>query len=400
MAERGRRAGTYGSATGDPTLDGLLAQTPELARRWAIALIENAGPDEFGGVDLASISREGAALIERLLEAAARDGEEPATDTSLAALAGARNPAELARGVETLRAVLWEAAAECSPRARSEARAARRLGELGDRLAGACAELLASELEGFSAPDTDPAREHPRAATATIGGATRIVIVDERGGGSSPAGRPEPGADEPRGAGAQMASHEGAPPMSGGGRAGEPDRGGLIAARDARLQGPAAWIGAIGAQLEQFAQDSRPFAVMLIELLEGAVAEPAEDPKLVLERALDARLGDWRGLALTRERPGRYWVVAPGADRARAELLKQRLEAGLAGEPSDASGGLSSPVAIGVAVCPDDAVDAAGLAAQADLDLYAARSHPMKGHPPYRGAGRQARAAARRSPPP
>src|SRR4051794_4207389 len=114
MAERGRRAGTYGSTTGDPTLDELAAQAPELAKRWAIALIEKAGPDEFAGVDLASISRDGAALIEGLLKAAARDGEAQAQDTALAPLAGAGSPAELARGVETLRAVLWEAAVECS----------------------------------------------------------------------------------------------------------------------------------------------------------------------------------------------------------------------------------------------------------------------------------------------
>jgi hypothetical protein len=362
MAERGRRAGSYGGRKGDPTLptlDELAAQSPELAKRWAIALIEKAGPDGFDAVDLVSMSRDGPGMIEALLAAAARDTEMAAQDTPLATLAAARSPAELARAVEALRTVLWAAALECSPRARTEPRSARALSELGDRLAGTCAELLAAELERFAPPDTDPAQEPVRPAAAPVAGATRIVIVDERSGEAGP------------GASRAGEAAEDEPPSR------EPERAGTIEAHDARRQGPAAWIGAIGAQLEHFGHDRRPFAVMLIELLEAAVAEPNEDPKPVLE----ARLPDWRELTLTRERPGRYWVIAPGADRARAELLRERLEAALAG--GEPEGGGSSPVAIGVAVCPEDGTDAAGLAAQADLDLYAARS--------------QARAAGRRT---
>jgi hypothetical protein len=362
MAERGRRAGSYGGSTGDKTLDELAAQSPELAKRWAIALIEEAGPDGFDAVDLVSMSRDGPGMIEALLAAAARDTEMAAQDTALATLLAARSPAELARGVEALRMVLWAATLESSPRARDEPRAARRLSELGDRLAGACAELLAAALERFAPPDTDPAQGPVLPAAAPVSGTTRIVIVDERSA--------EPDPPVPRAARAGEAAEDESP-------ARQPERGETIAAHDARRQGPAAWIGAIGAQLEHFGHDRRPFAVLLIELLEAAVAEPDEDAK----PALEARLPDWRELTLTRERPGRYWVVAPGADRARAELLRERLEASLAG--GEPQGGGSSPVAIGVAVCPEDATDAAGLAAQADLDLYAARS--------------QARAAGRRT---
>ncbi len=376
MADRGRRAGRSGGAAREPALAELAAQAGELAKRWAIALIENAGPEEIAGVDLATIARDGPTLIEELLDAAARDADMGAHEATVAALAGAGSAAELARAVEALRTVLWEAAIECSPRARSEPRAARRLLELGDRLAGACAELLAAELERFGPPEADPAEERPRSTAAAGATAARVVIVDERGAGPDPRadGGGDPSAHEPAEAGARQ-----------GGSGGEEERGpGWIAARDVRRPGPAAWIGAIGSQLEEFERDRRPFAVMLLELLEQAVAEPAEDRKPALERLLQARLGDWRGLTLTRERPGRYWVIAPGADRPGAGLLRERLEAALGGEPPGGVGGThTAAVAIGVAVCPDDAADAPGLAAQADLDLYAARS--------------QARAAAGRS---
>jgi hypothetical protein len=135
-----------------------------------------------------------------------------------------------------------------------------------------------------------------------------------------------------------------------------------IAARDAR-QGPAAWIGSIGGQLEAFEQDRRPFAVLLIEMLEPAAALDAREAM----RALQDRLGQWRGLTLTREGPGRYWLLAPGADRAGAESLRDLVES----PPGEARGG---PAAVGIALCPEDGRDAAGLAAHADLDLYASRS--------------------------
>jgi GGDEF domain-containing protein len=87
---------------------------------------------------------------------------------------------------------------------------------------------------------------------------------------------------------------------------------------------------------------------------------------------LEERLRDWRGLSVTRERPGRYWLLAANTDRTGAEMLSERLDAALAGDSGPRRATLA--VAIGVAVCPDDATDAPGLAAQADLDLYAGRS--------------------------
>ena len=173
-----------------------------------------------------------------------------------------------------------------------------------------------------------------------------IVIVDERDGTA---------AAEPAPARAEAAAPE--PPA--------------IAARDVRTrQGPAAWISSIGAQLESFERDRRPFAVLLIELLEPAPSGLADERRPALERVLEERLRDWRGLSATRERPGRHWLIAPATDRPGAAILRERLEAALG------DGRRSPAVAIGIAVCPEDATDAAGLAAQADLDIYSSRIAP------------------------
>jgi hypothetical protein len=348
MPDRASRGGGYGRPAAEPLLDETVSQPAELAKRWAIAMIEGAPPDGLAAIDLALIASEGPDLIDGVLSGEAKPGR-------LARLAGA-DGAELARAAEALRRVLWEAAVEAAPRARSDARAARRLLDAGDRIAAACAELLAAELDGAGverppAEDVAAVAEPPAAAGAP---AQPLVIVDERRGVPplSPRGPVPP---EPR------AAHEDprrAAPVPEPVPAFAPS----IAARDAR-QGPAAWIGSIGAQLAAFEEHGRPFSVLLIEMLEPASALDAE----AATSALEERLGQWRGLTLTREGPGRYWLIAPGADRAGAESLRDLVEL----PRGEAKGG---PVAVGIALCPEDGRDAAGLAAHADLDLYASRS--------------------------
>ena len=333
MSDRARREGSYGRAGSDPVLEELAAQSGELAKRWAIALLERAEPEELEAVDVALIAREGPGVIEAVLAGA--EGS-----AAVATLAG---PGELVRAFEALRAVLWEAAVETVPRARSDPRAARRLLDVCDALTAACAETLARELEPGAAAGAPSLPPQGPAAPPPARSVPAVVIVDEHDG-------EEPVAAERGGAAAVEAP--------------------AIAAHDARdRQGPAAWISSIGAQLEAFQRDQRPFAVLLIELLEPAGAENERPP--TLERVLDERLRDWRGLSATRERPGRHWVVAPATDRAGAGGLRERLEAALG------AGRRSAAVAIGIAVCPDDATDAAGLAAQADLDIYSSRSRSI-----------------------
>src|SRR5581483_1357013 len=118
-------------------------------------------------------------------------------------------------------------------------------------------------------------------AAAPAGGAAGqpVVIVDERQGAAPQARRePEPGAAGPvpgrpvpvrPGPGDLVAPRaadlrSAAPAPEGPLTEPVPPFAPSIAARDAR-QGPAAWIGSIGAQLELFREDGRPFAVLLIE---------------------------------------------------------------------------------------------------------------------------------------
>ena len=151
-----------------------------------------------------------------------------------------------------------------------------------------------------------------------------------------------------------------------------------IAIRDERPDaGPAAWIGLIGAQLERFRQDSLPFAVLLVELVDIERMRRAGYPEDIarmadqMERALTGALGAWAG-SFTRERPGRCWLVAPETDIVGAELLAERLARAVATRSSHR--GASLEVAIGTAVCPEQGREASALAAHADVGAYAARS--------------------------
>lgn len=397
MSDRARRAGSYGRATGEALLDELAAESGELAKRWAIALIESARASELGAIDLASIASEGPELIETLLGGETRPGR-------LARIAGS-DAGELARASEALRRVLWEAAVEAVPRARSDTRAARRLLETGEEVAVACAQLLAAELDRAGV-ERMPEAGGPSAAASPVrtrSGTEQIVIVDERSASarqghgepamSGPPAGPEPQSGPPVPLSGPPEPESGPPvplsdtrepqsdprePQSGPPvpwpaeaapepLAAPPPFAPSIAAREAR-QGPAAWIRSIGGQLRAFEQDHRCFSVLLIEMLEPSAALDAE----AATHALQERLGQWRGLTLTREGPGRYWLLAPGADRAGAESLRD-----LVSSPrGEARGG---PVAVGIALCPEDGSDAAGLAAHADLDLYASRSRSEEG---------------------
>jgi hypothetical protein len=154
---------------------------------------------------------------------------------------------------------------------------------------------------------------------------------------------------------------------------------------------PGAWIGTISHQLERLREDGLPFAVLLVEPLEldplrtgkpsGEMLRVADEIEQALALALRVAPGRgqpargaraaWSG-SLTRERPGRYWLLAPEADRSRAERLAERLRSAVAA--SVEYRGAPLEIVLGTAVCPDDGLQAAGLAAHADIGLYAARA--------------------------
>jgi GGDEF domain-containing protein len=152
-------------------------------------------------------------------------------------------------------------------------------------------------------------------------------------------------------------------------------RGEEIEIRDERgEEGPSAWIGSIGRQLDGYRQDGVPFAVLLLEPLEIDRLRRADSPEGLQRMAAEieeALALHWPG-SFTRQRPARYWLLAPATNRLSAPDLAERLQASLSsalryqGDPLQ--------VAIGTATCPDDGLEASALAAHADVGLYAARS--------------------------
>jgi GGDEF domain-containing protein len=151
-----------------------------------------------------------------------------------------------------------------------------------------------------------------------------------------------------------------------------------IEIRDVRggEDGPAAWIGSIGHRLERHRQDGSPFAVLLVEIVgieRLRNAEPADELARLTNQVEEALA---RGLrpadSLTRESPGRYWLLAPQTDVAGARLLAERIARAV--RSSAGHRGAPLEVAVGIAVCPDDGRQAAELAAHADVALYAARA--------------------------
>jgi GGDEF domain-containing protein len=362
----------------------MLSRAEELARRWAVALVLARPLERLGDVPLEDLAREAPALCAQLVRALESDAElelliggrspagreENAPALRLAAMSGASDAAALVEAVEALRGVLWEALLEELRWPVLEQSHARRVADTSDRLAYVCASALAAAL-GADTPqpdaddDTEPSfaevKPPPDPPERKEAAERRVVIVDER----------EQVPASPRRTPAE------------------------IEIRDERGEvGPAAWIGSIGRQLERFRRDGQPFAVLLVEL--GDVQRlrrddgPEETSPLLeqLEQALASELRNaatppppndgpepgrepWSG-SFTRERPGRYWLLAPATDRRGARGVAERLIAAVRGLARPR--GVLLEVAIGTANCPEDGREAAALAAHADVELYAARA--------------------------
>jgi GGDEF domain-containing protein len=136
--------------------------------------------------------------------------------------------------------------------------------------------------------------------------------------------------------------------------------GAVIAAQDTRDS----WAGALAKALDRNAHDGEPFA-----LLAGEVSDrerwAAADPG-VLERAVAAVTAGLRaGDRLVADQPGRWWLIAPGADTATARALAHALA-----EVAETAG--PAGVAFGIACCPHDGIDAEALVAHADEALFSA----------------------------
>jgi hypothetical protein len=354
-------------------IDAVLARADELARRWLIALIRARPLDEAVDVPIHDLALEGPALCAQMVRAVQSDmelsrlteragaspGEGSVPVRRISAIAGARDAPATVAAVEDLRGVLWEVLLD-----QLQEPTAREVGDLADRLAHVCAVALAVAVAvpGPGTPDVpmsihDAAPAPPLAGTGARDRATarasqrQAIVVDELA--RSRMDEHQPSAAAPR------------------------VRAGGIEIRDVRgTDGPAAWISSISSQLERFERDRLLFAVLLVEVIgierlsPGGRAESHAGMIDDVERALASAHGA-RG-SLTRERPGRYWLVMPDTDRAGARQLAERLTRAVAAFASDRLVPLE--VAVGTAVCPDDGHQAATLAAHADVGLYADRS--------------------------
>jgi hypothetical protein len=351
----------------DLSLDALLERTKELAQRWAIALVLERSLEGLAEVSLEQLAREAPALCGQLLRALRSDaeldlfvagaGESGREESSMAlrvgTLAGAHDATAAIGAVEALRGVIWEALlAELD--AASPAGSVRRLTDASDRLAHVCSAMLPAVLSALGPEVSGPASlslEHDEQIAAPALGeprsGARIVIIDER-------------------------RHMEQPEVEECERVLAPEAAGSseIEVRDERgEEGPAAWIGSISRQLERYEEDRLPFAVLLLEIFRGSGASGLGER---LESALASALRDSGGGVLTREREGRYWLLAQRTDRSSAADLAERLTTAVLNTAS--TNGVELSVSVGTAVCPQDGRQASSLAAHADIGLYAARS--------------------------
>jgi hypothetical protein len=410
-------------------VEGLVARSEELAKEWAIALIAARPLQGIGELPLEELAEHAPRLLVQAIRALGSEPEldyliaaaplagrdEPGPARALATISGASDAVALVGAVEALRSVLWQALLREQGWQAPGNAAMRQVSDLSERLACVCAGMLRAALESLSAaprPAPAPGQEEPQqprgagelARDAPPGGA---VIVDERVETPPWRAPSEPAVSAPA-AQERQSARDPLPPdtpsqpepepepehrlepafawdearVEGGGRE-------EIAIRDARSEeGPVAWIGLIGGQLELLQQDGRSFAVLLVEPREiehlragerhSEMLRLAEELEDALAIAFGAAPHDQRAApapgraSLTRERPGRYWLLATDTDRAGAASLAERLRRAVAtvvehrGEPLD--------VVIGTALCPDDGRTAAALAAHADVSLYAARA--------------------------
>ena len=359
------------------------ARASELSRRWAIALVLDRPAQQIGEVPLEAIAADGPELCERVLRAMQSeaalaqllDGADGAAAVvRLASQEGGGDGLAAVRSVEALRGVLWEELA-----AHLLGAPASLVGGAADRLAYVCALLAGQTLAAGGAEVAEPIVPAPepaaQAAVVVEGGAGdgSVRIVDERG---EPGPAPQPDADTrrredrtgPAGARVAYAERE-------------------ISVRDQRsARGPSVWIDSIGAALERHELGGAPFAVLLVQanepdggagderrtLASGRIGEMEALLAGVLRAVAEPDLAGQGVGALTRERAGRYWLLATGVDRAGAQQLAERLTGGAAAAAR--ARGWAPEVAVGTAACPQDGRTAAELAAHADVGLYAARA--------------------------
>lgn len=249
----------------------------------------------------------------------------------------AERTSRAAIAAEQLCAALWEALHE-----RLRAGDGGEAAAFGERIAEVARSIsaLAEDAPGPEPVARQAAKEpvadrdrRPPSASASVGGA---VLVDERESMAAP-----------------------------------------ISIQDARRDGEGMpWSAAVQRRLDRYLQDREPFAVLLVELLDAErlrLSQPLPDAERQLREVESSMVEQLRPAdTLVRETDGRYWLVAPGTAAEDAHRLALRLAA--AARRCASHRGAPLEVAVGIAICPDHGVEAAGLAGHAEVDLYAAQA--------------------------
>ncbi len=340
-----------------PALDGR-----EVARAWLIELVASAPLERAAALPGPSFAsgapRLCAGVIAALASNAALDDLEPGgalapLAADAAAMAGADGGAEAVASLEALRAVVWALLLESLHRP-----APSLVADLADRLAATVAAVTAAALEGGAA----------LAATAQSGDRGPLTAIlrepeEEEGPGlAAPAAGP-PAAPPPAPAHVPAA----APPFPAGPAVED------AAGFHSRV---APWTAAVERRLERHETDGAPFGLLCLEVADLdrlVAAERDGDVALALEAAEAAVSAQLRPAdVLVRERPGRYWLVAPDTDGDGARSLAHLLGAAVAGVRGHRGAPLEA--AVGVATCPRDGRDAPTLEGRAEEGLFAARA--------------------------
>jgi GGDEF domain-containing protein len=360
-------AASLGRRRPRPVADAPATDGAALAKAWLVELVAVAplaraqtlpGP-RFAEDAPALCAAVGAALAS---DAAFDDLEPGGALAPLAAgtadLAGARDALEAVTALESLRAVAWAILVDALDRPTPG-----QVAELSDRLGAVIAALTAATLE---APGpAGPLRPGDRGPLAAV---LRSTPPGEPRDPAPPPPPPPPVAEEPL-----------PPPVDFAASARE-----VVDASAFRSQPP--WTTAIERRVARHREDGLPFAVLCLEIVDAervAAADIDGSAARAFEAAEGAVLGELRPAdALVRERPGRYWLTAPDTDGDEARTLAHRI----ATRVQDAAAHQGTPlqVAVGLAACPSDGVDAAALEGRAEEGLFAAQAAGLRVAGPLR----------------
>jgi hypothetical protein len=193
-------------AVADAPLDAVVLDADALARRWAIALINQRPLERIGEIPLEAFAREAPALCTLVVRSLGSDAEleritgsgsagireESAPARTLRALAGARSGPAAVEAVEALRGVLWDAMLGELHWPVADRSSSRLVADLADRLAYVCASVLAASLaqDTVAAADEFEVVTTPRAEAVDEldrpSRRARVVLIDEHG--DAPAG--------------------------------------------------------------------------------------------------------------------------------------------------------------------------------------------------------------------